>query len=270
MTAATRTTTTANPTLTMLNITTALKTAFAAITSNTDYATPIADYLDSSLTFRMLVYRIILGTGTKATIYQQIKVTNGFVISQKFSNDYNVSTKSSTNNSPDSTAVTFSSSVALSLTAYDHPEIKGVIIEQSGSTSISLCYCYPSSKPSWWNEDSYTYAFIPKDASWNSYWGLTGANSPYNHAATDAYGINALSSLSLANPITNRRDVLPGAVLLSPGSTNQGVAARFSADIVQVAANGLARFDILQVAAGSEEYQLLQSGAAGALALRVT
>ncbi len=74
--------------------------------------------------------------------------------------------------------------------------------------------------------------------------------------------------MSAVNPVTNQRDILPGVVIFAAGAT-QGVAGRFSADVVHVSATGLTRFDILQVTSGVEEYQLLQAGAAGAIALRV-
>lgn len=263
-----RTTSTLSPTITKATLGTAIKAAFAAITSNVDYAAPLKEYTDGSSN-TILVYRIILnGSAAKGTIYQQISISNTLVVQQRFSSDFNTTTNASTNNSPYCTSVTFSASSQIFLAAYDHPEIKGVILEQAGSTAVPLCYCYPQ-KPSWWSEDSFTFAFIPQTVNWNTFLGLTTTNSPYNHAIADTYGINALPNLSVANPITNRRDILPGAALFCPGTANQGVAARFSAEVVQVAGNALARFDILQVAAGVEEYQLLQPGAAGALAIRV-
>lgn len=261
MVAATRTTSTLAPTVTQASLTTAIRSAFIAAGFG---AAPFDEYTDGS-SVTHLIYEVVFdAVATRGRMYLDVQVTTALAVSHRLLQDWNAAANTFVTGSSFSTAVTFSAASPIYFTGYNHAELKGVILEQ-GSSSIPLMYARPQ-KPSWWTEDAWVYAFIPQTNTFAAYVGLTGTANPYNSAST--YNPSSFAAMSVVNPITNQRDILPGVVIFAAGAT-QGVAGRFSADVVHVSATGLTRFDVLQVTPGVEEYQLLQAGAAGAIALRI-
>lgn len=261
MPAAARTTSTLSPTVTQANLTAAIRSAFIAAGFG---AAPHDEYTDGS-SANHLIYEVISDpVATRGRFYLNVQVTTTMGVSLRLLQDWNAVPNTFTVGSAFSTAATFSAASPVFFTGYDHPELKGVILEQ-GANVIPLMYARPQ-KPSWWTEEAWLFGFIPQNNTFAAYVSVTGTANPYNSSST--YLPSSFTAMSTTNPITNQRDILPGVVIFAAGAT-QGVAGRFSADVVHCSATGLTRFDILQVTPGVEEYQLLQAGAAGAIALRV-
>lgn len=261
MVAAVRTTSTLAPTVTQANLTAAIRAAFIAAGFG---AAPFDEYTDGSNATHLIYEVISDAVATRGRFYLDVQTTATLAVSHRLLQDWNTAANTFAVGSAFSTAVTFSAASPVFFTGYNHAELKGVILEQ-GANAIPLMYARPQ-KPSWWTEETWLFGFIPQSNTFAAYVSVTGTANPYNSAST--YNPSSFAAMSTINPITNQRDILPGVVIFAAGAT-QGVAGRFSADVVHCSATGLTRFDILQVTPGVEEYQLLQAGAAGAIALRV-
>lgn len=144
------------------------------------------------------------------------------------------------------------------LTTIDHPEVAGCIlfantnVTSVGIFSNTLCFQYlyyrPLTVPSYWNENSAVFAFIPKSlsilpnitdgvsASWEHKFLAASNNQPIG-ATGDLY-LNYGSQIIDANTDNaNKRALFTAPSIVN--STSNGVVARFSSDIACVAADGL-------------------------------
>lgn len=264
MPVATRTDTSLSATITQANLTTALKTA---MTNAGFSSTP---YGEQAASTNKVIYQVVFDASkAKGTAYVELSITSGLVVSIKISDNYTLASYSATNQS-----VAYSGSVftpttgsSVNLIAINHAELRGVILNQSSQWNF-IGYLRPGNKPSWWDENSYLYCFNSVIETL-AYYGLCAPN-PYNNQTSATYALYLQSSslLANANPITNKRDLVSKPFLFGPATYNYGVVGQLSADLVQCAATGLSRLDLMQVTAGSEEYLLLNNSSSG-LAIRV-
>lgn len=259
---ATQTITTVNPTITQASLVTTLKNAFAAA----GYPTPYAD--STSGTDRILVYQLVFDAAkVYGTSYLRLKVTTALVVQQQLFTAWNITTVTGTNAGGESSLVTFANNLAIEIRTFVRTTEFKLIAMSQGSNYALLGYLRPDIKHSSFDEDTAPYIFQSNNV-WNApfaTWQCT-ALTPYTGGGNTSFNSNMNNgSLASANPITNKRDVLAGMLLLS--GSGQGIAAKTSDDCVSVAANGLSRFDPIQVTAGTEEYILLFPGN-GTLAIR--
>lgn len=245
------------PTLTQQSIYDGLKAAFA----NAGYPAPFAEF--TSGTDRVVVYAVVLdATKTYGTSYIRIRVTAGFIIGQQLFSTWAIATQVGTNGSTEITYTALTTNITVNFIALNSGvEYKLVLIYQ-GTNYIQLGFLSPEFRPSWWDLNAWNYCYLPTTNVFNVY--RSTALNPFANAENDTN--LAIIRMSIANVITNRRDILPGVILFT--QVNQGITGRTSDDLVMVAANGMTRFDTLQIPNDAKEYLLLNSGN-GALAARI-
>ena len=172
----------------------------------------------------------------------------------------------------------FNSGVNIHLTSINHPELRAIVIRQD-TIHITFGIIRPAIKPAWWDENIYPYFFMhtiygreigEANSNFMSYLSLDGGMNPWGVSVSSYpsyYCCNLLQSNAIGNPpLPNlKRDIINGVILLSSYDNDvaQGIAGKFSDDLVLVAAKGLNFLDVLQVIPGSEEYTLITPGSAG-------
>jgi len=109
--------------------------------------------------------------------YQNLIIGAGFTAASNFQ-AFGYATFSGTTGTNQSSTVP---SMSLVLTdnfnfyAINHPEIRGVVISQAGTVVAFVGYLRPLTTPSFWNENEYPFAFIPR--AMNPFWfGLCQGN----------------------------------------------------------------------------------------------
>ena len=264
MPAATKTTSTIVATITQQSFYDNLKTAL----NSAGFTILIDEFTDGSNT-KWAIYEVTVNSAaTRGKFYFQVGVSTALILQTRISLDWNSSANTFTAALATNqvSTVAFGSSSNLVLTSFSHAEYRALFLQQ-GTTLGLIGYLRPASKPSWWNEDLYLYSFLVATSTGKNFVGTYGSNSPFNQntAINSNYYFNSPNCLSTANPITNKREILPSCLLET--ATNQGFTGKTSEDICLVAASGLAVLDTLEVTSGVEEYTLISTGASG-LAIR--
>lgn len=258
---ATKTESSVAPNITQASLIAGIKSAMAA----TGYSSnPFDEY--TSGTDRFLVYQITFDAAkTYGVVYLQIKVTSALAVAQRLYTGWDAVAHTGTNPGTETavTGATFASNIQIDfLGLAKSPEFRIVGIYQ-GNTYCFLGYLRPENKPTWWDENSFPYCFIPLSSSnWLTWY--TAGITPYTGSLSTSGRVQSnftVSQMANVNPITNRRDIVSGLMLFA--ASNEGIAGRTSNDVAMVSATGLARRDAIQVAAGVEEYLLLLPTAGG-------
>lgn len=265
---ATQTIISVSPTHSQVTLVTLIKNAFAAAGFDAPYA-------DTTVgTDKIIVYRIISDVAkTYGTAYLRIKIASTRAISQTIGTNYNLTTNVLENPSTESTATIFVTNIFIEVRTFAKAsEFRFVVLSQ-GSLIGFYGYLKPQSKHPCFDEEVAPYLFQSANVFTASNhfvsWVCT-AITPYYTApnyTTTFFTDMASIYLATANPVTNKRDSLGGMILYP--SSNQGIAAKTSDDIIMLAASGLTRFDLIQVTPGIEEYTLIFA-AAGSMAIRTT
>lgn len=168
-------------------------------------------YLASNVEQR--IYTLTRSNATKGTIFLQVSVFTNGTLNYQIHESWNSTTKVGTNTNTVTSNYTISlSTVAIQLYIVDHPEFKGLILEQ-GTTQIVIGILRPKNiVPSWWSENSFPYAFITK-------YSVSPANSRFG-ATTTPFGNNLdyefLQSTKLQDgnaQNNNARSILPLCIL---------------------------------------------------------
>lgn len=228
----------------------ALKVAFA----NAGYSTLVDDYTNAS-GVRSLVYQVSYGTATYSTIFLETQINLSRVVSSRIGTSWNVSTHTmGAIATALSSSVTFNALAKVTFTAIAHSEMRLVVMEQGTTTAQIMGIIRPSLKPTWWDENTYPFAFTPQNVNLNTFLPFPTANNPY--ASTANYPLLYISQLAANAPISNLPDAIAGAALiLSP--TNKGVSGAFSSEVALCSGAGLKRGDMIG------EYLLLYPATSG-------
>lgn len=252
-----------SPAITQTNLVAAIKTAMTDAGFN---SVPFDEF--TSGTDKILVYDQTFNAATFGKVYLWVKITTALAINQQLYTAWNATTHTGTNGGTASTAITFAAGSQINFKAIKQnttKEYQLLFVTQSTTVKV-LGTLRPASKPSWWDENSYPFYFIPPAATFATLQSTANATMPYTGSSASTFTSSLNNpNMSAANPITSKRDVLAGVVLY-PNSL-QGVAGRTSDDLVMVAAAGLTRFDTIQIDPGVEEYILINP-AVGGLAIR--
>lgn len=248
------------PTFTQLQFAEAIKTAM----SNAGFGAVFDEY--SPGTDRILIYQLTFDPGKLyGTVYLQIKITTALAITQRLYTNWNKTTRVGDNPGTETTVTgaAFVNNNSIEFIGFSKsPEFRLIAVYQ-GTTTAYLGYVRPETKPQWWDENAYPYAFVPVSNSNFATWygpGLT----PYSGGANTGGRLQAhlnVSQFGTQNPVTNKRDVLSN--ILFYAWSNEGIAGRSSSDLVQIASTNMVRKDVLQVTPGVEEYFLLNAAAGG-------
>lgn len=247
------------PTITQANLTTAIKNAMAAANFPT-----IFDEVNA--TNNQLIYEVTLnGAATFGKLYLEIEITPARLVRQRIHTNWDPIANTGVNSGAYGPSITFNDGTEITFRGFEKANESRIIGVRQSNTIQFLGYIYPENIPTWWNENSSLYAFIPAANTFNTLNGAAAGNSPYgNGVYTSSLGRTQMAS---SNPVTSKRDVVTGILLYS--NANQGAAGRTSDDLVMVAGSGLGTYDLIQVTPEVEEYTIL-SASAGGLALRTT
>lgn len=247
------------PTITQANLTTAIKNALAAA----NFPTLFDEIVGSP---NILIYEITLnGSATFGKAYLEIEISATRVVRQRLHTNWDPIANTGVNSGAYGPSITFNDGTEITFRGFERSSEARILGIRQSSTIQFLGYIYPTNKPTWWNENSSLYAFIPAKNTFLTLNGAAAGNSPYgNGVYTTSLGRAQMAS---SNPVTSKRDVVTGILLYS--NANQGAAGRTSDNLVMVAGSGLGIYDLIQVTAGVEEYTIL-TPAAGGLALRTT
>jgi hypothetical protein len=245
------------PTITQANLTTAIKNALAAANFPT-----LFDEVSGNP--NQLIYEITLNnTATFGKAYLEIEISNDLKVRQRLHTAWDPVTDTGVNSGPWGEQVQFNNSTEITFRGFEKSDECRIVGIRQSNTIQFLGYLYPANKPTWWNENSSLYCFIPAANTFITWNGAAASNSPYgNSGYTSSLG---RAQMATANPITSKRDVVTGILLYA--NSNQGACGRTSDSLVMVSGSGLGIYDIIQVTPNTEEYTLLVP-AAGGLALR--
>lgn len=184
----------------------------------------------------------------------------------------------------------------IKLTAINHPEIRGVYIQQAEKYPMFFGLCRPVNKPLAWNENIYPYCYVSENSSFFRYRSFYGSQNPYNCPIDNPTLLNFpgctawvyeytqqgytepgfargsdISTVPI-NPINpannNKRDIITAPYLIN-NSAGAGVESgrwlvgQFSDDIVIAPSVGLDFRDKMIVSPGTEEYTVITTPEVG-------
>lgn len=255
MAIAVRTDTFVAPTLTQQTIYNAIKIAAGNVS--------LAIYDEyTSGTDKIIVYSVTLdNTKTFGISYLRIRLTLGLILNQQIYSTWNATTHVGTNGSTEITYVTLVNNIQINFVALDGQNEYKLIALTQGTTTIVLGFVAPINKPLWWDLNAWNYVFIVTGSTFATF--RTTALNPYANAEHDTT-LNT-ARMGVANPQTNRRDLLPGVIFYT--QNNQGISGRSSDDLVMFAGSGTTRYDVVQVPGDTKQYLIL-SPQSGGLAVR--
>lgn len=254
---ATRSIVTLSPPISVTNLHTALKSALAAA----GFSTLISDYAVGG--DRVLVYQVTQDAAkAMGTSFLRVRIISSLAIGTQLLTAWSVANNTGSNGSSEISTVALSASTAISLYSLNaSPELNLVMLAQ-GNTHLPIGLLSPYNRPTWWDLNSYSYAFLPLSSTF-SQWRASTA-TPYT---TQDFNCSLNSGfLSTPSRITNRRSVGLGVILYAP--SNEGDAGRTSDDIVTCSAIGLSRYDSLQVPVVPPRDYFILSNSAGGMGVR--
>jgi hypothetical protein len=185
---------------------------------------------------------------TKGTIFLQVTVNSGGSIIYSLHETWTpgTNTGTGTNSTTATTITTGNGTTALTIYAIAHPEFKGLSLEQGTAQGI-LGVMRPLKNnliPSWWNENLFPYAFLPRASTVPANSRFGSCNTPYGANIDHEYLNNA--KLQDGNAQDNdRRSTLPFIVWQNG---NYGVLC-VSDDIITCASNTMRLMDTVTVSA---------------------
>ena len=155
------------------------------------------------------------------------------------------------------------------LIGVNHTEMQGVYVYQQGAANYFLGYMRPANKPTWWNEDTYPYTFVPMNTSFLMYRGFARGLSPFD-TSTITTTAAVYSECNLAVPfytgqvgvkLAASSKIFPTATqaVSKPSlmSDSGHILGSFSSDLVITAYAENDLMDKLVVTASVEEYRYL-------------
>jgi len=257
---ATLTQTIISPTLTVASVQAGFQTAMAnaGFSSYSVYST-----------YYQTFYYQYNSAATKGTAYLNIAFTSsGQYIQPILYDSWNNTTNTGTNPqyiTSSQWAMLNYNSTAITLTAINHPEFRGVVIVQ-GSYSSIIGILRPANIPTWWNENNYLYAF-----SANAYGNSNNAkgfgeyyacgSNPFNTTNSNYcnYWVYSGSFINSNPNNSNQYEIVTGLILGQPsgGGYLSGSAGTTSTDICFGAAYNKNLLDVWSI--GSQQYTLLSA-----------
>lgn len=240
-------------------------------------AVPYDEFVPASGS-KIIVYEVT-GDAAKAKgkTYFSVYLTSNFVLGTQLFVTWDKEAHTGTGNQPkflgSSVGVGFGANVVMQFTALNHPEFKGVCVKQSGTFNI-IGSTRPLTKPEWFDEERFPYAFALRDSLFYRLNGFGGADQPFGAADTEPsfYGDRPIyitspwaARLGYENTFTLKRDIIPGPYVFFPTNSfgddvGRGIAGKYSDDLALVAGAGLLHMDVVRISP-AEEYTVFAPGA---------
>lgn len=259
MAIATRTTSVLASTITQQSLYNALKTAFTAA----GFGNPYDEYTNPDGSLRIAWQIVLDSTKTYGTSYVRFRVGTDLVVGFLAAATWDKVAHTSSVLSSEIASTAFAVGANISIESLNGGnELKCVILTQ-GTIFLPLCFLSPFNKPTWWDLNTYPYAFIATINTFATF-GTTTLN-PYSNALNSSSLNN--TRLSGVNPINSKRDIELGVMLYN--NSNNGIAGKTSDDIVSLAAGSTTRYDIIRVIGTPTKEYLILTNAAGGLGVRI-
>lgn len=205
MAVATITTSTLSGTLTTVSIANALRD----ILITAGYAT-FDSYLSGTTEHRIMSLNSSIAT--KGTVYLQISVNSSGSITYLFHEAWNTTTKVGTNSSNSSSVSIATGTTALNLYSVNHPEFKGVMLEQGTVQGVIALIRPKTTAPSWWNENTNPFVFLSRYNTTPSNSRLGSTTTPFGSNIDHEYLQNSkLQDGNAQN--SSARSILPLCIL---------------------------------------------------------
>lgn len=242
---ATRTISSVAATVTQATLIAGLKVALASAGLS---GTP-ADFTDGSNN-RFLVYTIVYNVSTYGTVYFWVQVTSSLSVSCRLATDYNSGTQTSTNVTTYSSAITFTTSSAITLGAINAGSEASLVYMLQSSTYQVIGVLRPVSKRPSWDEGIWPFVFHPGNNSFSSINSFSSTLSPYSNST---YNFPSISQLNSAATFDGLNDVMRAPNLFT--SSSQGFVGKFGNDFGLAAASGMSRLNLILTA--TEKFLIL-------------
>jgi len=225
--------------------------------TNAGFATLYDTYNTGGIEYR--VYELNFNALIYGKVYLQISVSAALAVQQRLYTSWTVATHVGLNAGVLSTAVTFATGTSINFAAIkpNTGNEYGIVILYQGTIIKHLGYVRPAIKPSWWDENSYAYCFIPTTIAWTNFATVAIAASPYGSAIL----VSSMGDSAMQNPAADgKRDVLTGIFINSGTSglnANSGKACKTSDELGMASALGTTILSLIQVTVGIDEYYVL-------------
>jgi len=250
----TRTDTSQSPTITATNFENSLHTAML----NAGF-TLWHTYTASGENRR--IYREIFNSSTYGTAFYEIRInTTSRQLSIAAYVAFNTTTNTGTGTITSINSFTPTTGNQIDYVALNGgSEFRVVLIRQAGTLAI-VGQLRPSlNKPSWWDENNYSYVWYIRNLTTNQ-WSVVTTGAPWSSATA------VLVSRTIRGTVPGGQREIANAVELASVSTASpgGTCGVFSNDIAQSSTEGLVPgVDMLVVTAGTEEYLVLEAASGG-------
>ena len=256
MAIATITTSTLSGTLTTASIANAVRDALISV----GY-TLFESYLASGVEHRIMALNSSIAT--KGTVYLQISVNSAGAIAHLFHEAWNTGTKAGTNSSSSTQYATVVGTTALNLRAVNHPEFKGVVLEQGTIQGVIALVRPKGTVPSWWNENSYPYQFLTRYSAAPSNSRLGSTTTPFGNNIDHEY----LQSTKMQDgnaQNSDARSILPLCIL----SAGAGGIIASCDDVIICASNTARPLDTITISAGEVYTYIWGTALSSGIAIR--
>lgn len=158
------------------------------------------------------VMALVQSAATRGTLYLQIAVnsTSNAVIT--LHDTWNTTTRSGTNSTTSFTISTVNGTTALYFYAINHPEFKGVVVEQGSMQNVLGILRPKGNPPTWWNENTHAYGFLAKYSTTPANSRFAATSTPFGNGIDHEYLQNSkLQDGNAQN--SDARSILPLCIL---------------------------------------------------------
>lgn len=238
--------------------------------------TSISSYTLSSVQYQIFKYEY--NNTTKGTVYILISINTSLQLSSQLLDSWDIANKTGTNGTVVYTiSYVFLTSNQITINAVNHPEFRGIFIQQTGNANIltSIGSLRPANKPAWWNESLWLYAFLPliNSAPNNFNQWLFSSNNPFNTPSSTGIFCTFMTNAAFANANPNNGNnfsLVTGLVLCQPTQAGyvSGEAGTTSTDICFGAANNKNFLDVWDYSGSI--YTLISDGGSPAFGIKTT
>jgi len=125
------------------------------------FSAPVDENGASGSTMEM-IFQKTFNAATKGNIFLRIQVPSGASpqLNQTIYDTYNTSTNTGTNGSPGALTLTIPNTTDLKTLTINNPEMQGICLTTGTTERGFIGLVRPETKPTWWNENTWPYAFI--------------------------------------------------------------------------------------------------------------
>lgn len=258
MTNATITKTSTTGTLTTLLIANYVRDALISV----GY-TVFDSYTSGSTEVRVMALN--LSGATKGTVYLQVTVGSNGSMSTTLHEAWNTTSRTGTNSLASNGIATSNNTTAIYFYAVNHPEFKGLVLEQGAMQNVIGILRPKVNPPNWWNENIYPYAFFARYNATPSSSRFSATSTPFGNLLDHEYLQNSkLQDGNAQN--SDARSILPLCIL----SGGLGGILAACDDVIICASNTIRPQDTITVAANEIYTYIWGTALNSGIAIRTT